>query len=137
MCLVILFSVICMCSFQVECWSNTGLGHFFYEKPSLTFCGFLYDFPWLQTSKSYNVPWLIWENIYLSLTQVLELKLEETPLTWKWFINLSNTLIETKKKINSGEKTNWFYLYKSLWMKHTNKTQYIELSRCRKTKDSC
>ena len=86
------------------------VGKFFFEKLSLTFRRFLYDFPWLQVSKPYDFPWLSWENIYLSLTQVQELKLEEKPLTWKWFINLGNNLIETRKKINSGGKTNWFLL---------------------------
>ena len=92
----------------------TGLflrvGKFFFEKLSLTFWQFLYNFPWLQVSKPYDSPWLSWENIYLSLTQVLKLKLEKTLLTWKWFINLGNTLIATKKKINSGEKINWLLL---------------------------
>ena len=44
--------------------------------------------------------------IYLSLTKVLERKLEETPLTRIWFMNVGNTLITTKKKINSGKKNN-------------------------------
>ena len=78
--------------------------YLFFGKLSLTFWRFLYDFPWLQASKLYDSPWLSWENIYLFLTYVLELKLEETTLTWKWFINLGNNLIATKKKINSGEK---------------------------------